>query len=180
MQLLRTRTLLLMAMTLLVAGPQIGCAKPLTAETEHAEGVDFGQFQTYRWITDDLVMMQSGTGNENIRNVENEQRIRAAVERGLAAKGLRQASGDEADLVLAFSVGTKVRYQIQGGSTPLELVGEAASVTQGTLTLYMYSRASSEQVWSAWTKKDLEPGSDPDAVINEAVAVLLAKFPPSK
>jgi hypothetical protein len=177
---LRTSTWLLMAMTLLVAGPQIGCAKPLTAETEHAEGVDFGQFETYRWITDDLVLIQSGTGNENIRNVENEKLIRAAVERELEAKGLRKASGDEADLVVAFTVGTKVRYQIQGGSTPLELAGEAASVTQGTLTLYMFSRASSEQIWSAWTKKDLEPGSEPDPIIKQAVAVLLAEFPPSK
>lgn len=165
--------------SLLLLAPTLACNKALQAETEYAEGTDFGQYQTYRWITDDLVLIQAGTGNEKIRNVENEKRIRAEVDRQLAAKGLRKAEGDEADLVVAFTVGTKVRYQIQGGSTPLEMAAaDPATVTQGTLTLYMFDRAAGTQIWSAWTKKDLEPGSDPDPIIQAAVTVLLDEFPP--
>lgn len=157
----------------------MGCSKPLTAETEYAEGTDFSQYETYRWITDDPILIQSGTGNPVIRNIDNERRIRAAVDRELAAKGLTEVEGDAAQLVIAFTVGTKVRYQIQGGSTGLALAtADPASVTQGTLTLYFFDRSTDTQVWSAWTNKTLEPGADPNAVINEAVSVLMAEFPP--
>lgn len=168
------------ALVLLVSAPLVGCNKPLTAETEYAQATDFAQYQTYRWVTDDLVLIQSGTGNEKIRNVDNEKRIRAAVERELEGKGLNKAAGEDAQLVIAFTVGTKVRYQIQGGTTALDVAtGDAASVTQGVLTLYFFDHASEKQVWSAWTKKDLEPGSDPEAVINAAVSVLMSTFPPT-
>jgi hypothetical protein len=164
---------------ILTAAPLFGCSKQLSAEVAHAEDVDFSKYRTYRWITDDLVLIQSGTGDETIRNVENERRIRAAVERELAARGLEKVEGDAADLIVAFTLGTKVRYQIQGGSTSLEMVADdPASVTRGVLTLYMFDAATDEQIWSAWTKKDLQPGDDPDAVINAAVEVLLDEFPP--
>jgi hypothetical protein len=173
----RIRTL---ALALVLATPLAACSKQLTAETEYAKDTDFSQYQTYRWLTDDLVLIQAGTGNEKIRNVENEKRVRAAVERELEAKGLKKAEGDAAQLLVAFTVGTKVRYKISGGTTGLDVVsGEAASVTRGMLTLYMFDPASDTQVWSAWTKKDLEPGSDPDVVINAAVTVLMNEFPPS-
>lgn len=164
-----------LAVALMLPG---GCSKQLQAKTEYVEGSDFSQYQTYRWITEDLVLIQSGTGNQRIRNVENEQRIRAAVERELAAKGLRKASGDEADLIVAFTLGTKVRYHIQGGANYDIITNPAAAYTRGVLTIYMFDRASQRQIWSAWTHRDLEPGDDPDAVINAAVAVLLDEFPP--
>ena len=157
-----------------------GCAKQLQAKTEFSADTNFAAYETYRWITDDLVLIQSGTGNEKVRNVENEQRIRAAVERELETKGLRKATGDEASLVLAFTVGTKVRYTIQGGGQmAFDLVAEDSSTrTRGTLTLYFFDRDTKAQVWQAWTSKDLEPGADPDMVTNAAVSVLLAEFPP--
>ena len=157
----------------------LSCAKQMQAETKVAEDVDFARYQSFRWLTDDLVLIQAGTGEERIRNVDNEKRIRAAVERELAAKGLQKVEGDEAQLVIAFTVGTKVRYQIQGGTTALDVAtADPETVTRGTLTLYFFDRESQAQVWSAWTSKDLEPGSDPDAVINAAVAVLMQEFPP--
>lgn len=156
------------------------CAKPMEAKTEYAKGHDFAQYATYRWLTDDLVLIQSGTGNERIRNVENEKRIRAAVERELEAKGLTKAEGDDAGLIIAFTVGTKVRYQIQGGATGLDLAAaDPETVTRGTLSLYFFDAATEAQVWSAWTSDDLQEGGDPDAIINAAVGVLMAEFPPS-
>lgn len=155
-----------------------GCSKQLQAETEYAEDIDFSQYRTYRWITDDLVLIQAGSGEPAVRNIANERRIRAAVERELAAKGLRKAAGDQADLIIAFTVGTQVRYHIQGGDNYDILTDPAAAYMRGRLTLYMFDRASQRQIWSAWTQKNLEPGDDPDAVINAAVEVLLAEFPP--
>jgi hypothetical protein len=165
--------------SVLALGPALGCAKQLQVDTEYVEGTDFAKYQTYRWITEDLVLIQSGTGNERIRNVENEQRIRAAVERELEAKGLRKA-GEEADLIVAFTVGTKVRYRIQGGNNYDIVTDPAAQYTRGVLSIYMFDRESQQQIWSGRTQKDLQPGDNPDAVINTAVDVLLAHFPPKK
>jgi hypothetical protein len=164
----------LLSLVLVVLG---GCSKELQVETKHAEGTDFSQYRSYRWITEDLVLIQSGTGEQLIRNVENERRIRAAVERELAEKGLRKATDDDAQLIVAFTVGTQVRYHIQGGANYDILTEPAAKYTRGVLTIYVFDRASQQQVWSAWTQKDLEPGDDPDAVINAAVERLLAYFP---
>lgn len=180
-QLRRTLQFCLLCGTCALVLPACG-GKAMKAETTYAEGHDFAQYQSYRWLTDDLVLIQSGTGNERIRNVENEKRIRAAVERELEAKGLRKVEGDgeEAGLVIAFTVGTQVRYKLQGGGgmTFDMVTSEAASVTRGTLSLYLFDAASSAQVWEAHTTKDLEPGEDPDPVINAAVAVLMAEYPP--
>jgi hypothetical protein len=159
--------------------PSGGCSKQLQAETEYAKNVDFSKYHTYRWITDDLVLIQSGTGNDEIRNVENERRIRAAVERELEAKGLKKAEGDDAQLIVAFTVGTKVRYRIQGGANFDLVAAPDESYTRGVLTIYMFDRDSDKQIWQARTYEDLEPGEDPDAVIDAAVDVLLDAFPPS-
>jgi hypothetical protein len=170
---------ILLTVALMLTGPSTGCTKQLEAETEYAQDVDFARYQTYRWITDDLVLIQAGAGDPAIRTLENERRIRAAVERELAQKGLRKVDGEDAQLVVAFTVGTKVRYKIQGGgSSDLDLItGDSASVTRGTLTLYLFDRVTQRQIWSAHTKKDLEPGTDPDAVVDAAVAVLLNELP---
>lgn len=171
------RILILAALSLVLFVP-VACTKQLKAETQYVEGTDFSTYQTYRWISDDLVLIQAGSGDPRIRTIENETRIRAAVERQLEAKGLRKVDSEDAQLILAFTVGTKVRYKLEGGGTDLDIItGEGASVTRGTLTLYMFDHASQTQIWSAWTKKDLEPGTDPDAVINTAVAVLLSELP---
>ena len=169
----------ILTIALLLAAPSIGCAKQMKAETEWAEGTDFSKYTTYRWITEDLVLIQSGSGDPNIRTTENETRIRAAVDKALEAKGLRKAEGEEAQLVVAFTVGTKLHYKISGaGGQDLDILGEGDSVTRGTLTLYLFDHATQKQIWSAWTSKDLERGTDPDTVINAAVGVLLNEFPP--
>jgi hypothetical protein len=169
----------ILATLALMLGVPIGCAQQLEAKAEYAKDVDFSQYQTYRWITDDLVLIQAGSGDPAIRTLENEKRIRAAVDRALALEGLRKVDGDDAQLIIAFTVGTKVRYKLQGGGgNDLDLItGGSASVTRGELTLYLFDRATQQQIWSAWTKKDLEPGSDPDTVIQAAVSVLLQELP---
>lgn len=173
------RLRILAALALVLCAPSIGCTKDLKAETQYAEDTDFSQYQTYRWITDDLVLIQAGAGDPNIRTIENEKRIRAAIDEGLAAKGFKKVEGDEAQLVVAFTVGTKVRYKLEGGGgMGLDiLTDEGSSVTRGTLTMYVFDRASQKQIWSAWTKKNLEPGSDPDAIVDAAVSVLLDELP---
>lgn len=168
----------LLCLSVILTLPTTSCARQLQAKTEYAEDVDFSQYQTYRWITDDLVLIQPGTGDDRIRNVANERRIRSAIERELEARGLRKAAGDDAELIVAFTLGTHVRYRIQGGDNYDIVTDPAASYTRGVLTIYLFDRASRRQIWSARTHKNLEPGDNPDAVINTAVDVLLARFPP--
>lgn len=165
-------------LALALAAPLAGCAQQLKVETQYADHVDYSKYETYRWVTDDLVLIRAGSGDPAIRTLENEKRIRAAVERELAEKGLEKVDGEDAQLAIAFTVGTKVHYKLSGaGGNDLDILGEGDSVTRGTLTIYVFDRASGEQIWSAWTKKDLERGTDPDALIAKAVALLLDAFP---
>jgi hypothetical protein len=177
----RLRSLCVAPLLLALASlPAVACGGTMEANVEAPGGVDYAQYSSFRWITDDLVLIQSGTGNERIRNVDNEKRIRAAVERGLAAKGVTKGGAD-ADLVVAFTVGTKVRYRLEGNDySTIVIDGPGGTVTRGTLTLYFFDPKDSQQVWQAWTSKDLEPGEDPDAVINGAVDLLLTQYPPAK
>jgi len=150
----------------------------MEAKVDYPEGTDFSQYSSYRWLTDDLVLIQSGTGNEKVRNVDNEKRIRSAVDQAMTSKGLTHG-GDEADLVVAFTVGTKVRYKLEGGTRSTIITdGPGGTVTRGTLTLYVFDPKTNVQIWEAWTSKDLQPGADPEIVIYEAVSLLLAEFPP--
>lgn len=169
------------AFALILATPLAGCAKQLKVETEYSADTDFSQYRTYRWLTDDLILIQSGTGNEAVRNVENEKLIRAAVERELEAKGLTKAEGADAQLVVAFTVGTKVRYKIQGGgASALDITSkEDETVTRGRLTVYLFDSASEKQIWEAWSQKDLSRDESPEVVINAATAALMAEFPPA-
>ena len=177
----RGRFLAPLLLCALAVVPVASCGgKQMKAQVEYPKGTDYSQYQSYRWLTEDLVLIQSGTGNENIRNVENEKRVRAAVDRELAAKGLTK-TGEEADLVVAFTVGTKVRYRVEGGDRfSVVTGGPGEKVTRGTLTLYFFDPKTKTQVWEAWTSKDLSPTENPDDVVNAAVGLLMKEFPPGE
>ena len=86
------------------------CASAIQSTVDVADQADFSNFQTYAWITDESLMARSDATSE-LGYPLNEQRTRAAVERELARKGYRKVSGTEADFVVSFTVGSRVRVQ---------------------------------------------------------------------
>ena len=149
-----------------------------------ADQADFSNFQTYAWITDESLIARSDATSE-LGYPLNEQRTRAAVERELARKGYRKVSGTEADFVVSFTVGSRVRvqqyyndygYSYRGyhhgftrygysrfgyagyGYPGYGHYGSTASVytfTEGSLVVDIFDNRSKEAIWHGSASKRL-------------------------
>jgi hypothetical protein len=157
-----------------------GCAR-VQFGAEFDQQADFSGYQSYAWVTDELVLIGSGMGDPRIRNEDNERRIRAEVDAALAAKGLAKVDRDDADLIVAFVVGTREQLRLEGGGSTYSLLTSkdaASTYYQGSLSIDLFDAASRQQVWHGWVSKPLEADTDPDEIIKRAVARILAQFPP--
>jgi hypothetical protein len=171
----RRRALALVGAALLLSSA--ACAPKVHAE--RTANYDFAAATTYAWITEDLVLIELGEPQPNVRTKDNEQRVRAAVERELAARGLTKVPKEDADLLVSFSVGVRVRYRLEGGqgNAVTGAGGPGEPQTKGTLNVYLLDGAQQTEVWHGSTSKWLRKSEDPDAVVNQAVAKIMAVYP---
>lgn len=167
------------ALALLGAGLLMwGAACAPKVYAERTPGFDLESAGTYAWVTDDLVLIQLGKDQPNLRTVDNEKRIRAAVDRELASRGFSVVPKDQAQLLVAFSVGVNIRYRLEGGDgTAITTPGPSDPKTKGTLNIYLIDPAKEQEVWHGWTSKWLSKSDDPDQVANEAVRMIMAAYP---
>lgn len=136
---------------------------------------------TYAWITEEPVLIQFGKDQPRIRTKENEALIREAIDRELASAGLSLAPPEEADLLVAFSVGVRTRYRLEGGNgSAVTEDGPGETQTEGTLNVYLLDRVAQREVWHGWATKRLSQGDDAKTVINTAVQQIVAIYPNEK
>ena len=100
------------ALSLLLVLGISACAAQLKSSVDVAENAAFGELKTFAWITDQP-MFTSNAASPDVINPLNEQRIRTAVEQTLQNKGYRQVSIDQADFVVAFTLGARERVRVQ-------------------------------------------------------------------
>ncbi len=179
------------------------CASAIQSTVDVADQADFSNFQTYAWITDQSLIARSDATSE-LGYPLNEQRTRAAVERELARKGYRKVSGTEADFVVSFTVGSRVRvqqyyndygYSYRGyhhgftrygyagyGYPGYGHYGSTASeytFTEGSLVVDIFDNRSKEAIWHGSASKRLSRQDKDNAtqLINQAITSLLIEFP---
>ena len=193
---LKIRTVLSLLLVLSISA----CATTLKSSVDVADHAEFGALKTYAWITDQPFFTSSAASPEVI-NPLNEQRIRAAVEEQLQNKGYRQVSIDQADFVVAFTLGARQRVRVQQyyndfgynyygyhhgfsrfGRFGRGLGGFGSSVsvrtfTEGTLVVDIFENAEKEAIWHGSASKRLSRDNGTRELIDEAVTVLLAEFP---
>ncbi len=188
------------ALSLLVVLSISACATTLKSSVDVADHAEFGELKTYAWITDQPLFTSNAVSPEVV-NPLNEQRIRVAVENQLRNKGYRKVSIDQADFVIAFTLGARERVRVQqyyndfgyryygyhhgfsrfsrfgrgfGG------FGSSVSVqtfTEGTLVVDIFENAEKEAIWHGSATKRLSGDDGTLELIDEAVTVLLAEFP---
>lgn len=164
----------MLAAGLLVLG---GCAGS-KVRAERYPGFELESAKTYAWITDELVLIQFGTDQPRVRTKENEQRIRDAVDRELVTRGFELVAPEEADVLVAFSVGLRTRYRLEGGpGTAISMDGPGETQTEGTLNIYLVDRIGDREVWHGWATKTLRSTDDPQTVIDHAVTRIMAVYP---
>ncbi len=176
------------------------CATSLKSSVDVADNAEFGELKTFAWITEQP-MFVSNAAAPDVVNPLNEQRIRTAVEEQLQNKGYRKVTIDQADFVVAFTLGARERVRIQQYYSDFGYgyygyrngfnrfsrfgrgfngIGTSVSVrtfTEGTLVVDIFENTEKEAIWHGSATKRLSRDSGTLQLIDEAVTVLLAEFP---
>ena len=188
------------ALSLLLVLGISACATPLKKSVDVADQAEFGELKTYAWITDQPLFTSNAASPEVI-NPLNKQRIRTAVEVQLENKGYQRVSIDQADFVVAFTLGARDRVRVQQHYTDFGYnyygyhrgfsrfgrfgrgfggFGSSVSVrtfTEGTLVVDIFENTEKEAIWHGSATKRLSGDDAALELIDEAVTSLLAEFP---
>ena len=188
------------ALSLLVVLSISACATTLKSSVDVADHAEFGKLKTYAWITDQPIFTSNAASPEVV-NPLNEQRIRTAVEQQLQNKGYQKVTIDQADFVVAFTLGARERVRVQqyyndfgyryygyhhgfsrfgrfgpgyGGFAPSVSV---QTFTEGALVVDSFENTEKEAIWHGSATKRLSGDDGTLELIDEAVTALLAEFP---
>jgi hypothetical protein len=190
---MRAKNLLSIAALALSLALASGCASPVKVSSDYDPGVDFSALTTWAWAPDEP-RGEGGPGNRLLTD-----RVTAAVERTLAARGYRQAQASP-DFLVAFTFGAQEKLDVRsspntgvyygggyrgrrggvytgwGGSTV-----DVKQYTEGTLVIDILEPGGQQLVWRGTGSARIRDEKDPEKRIqrvNDAVDRILAQFPP--
>ncbi|UCF19212.1 MAG: DUF4136 domain-containing protein [Gemmatimonadota bacterium] len=157
-----------------------GCST-MKVQSEFADDVSFAGLTTFAWVSPDDSAVSESRISPRARN-----RIVAAVERELEAKGYRPASAGTPDFLIGYYAASRYDVEVTqvydywryGGG--YNVYQDTRELRRGVLMLGVVDPARKEVVWRGWASdvvNDPEPAKV-DAKIDEAVNKILADFPP--
>lgn len=168
------------------------CASPIKTAHDSDPEADFSRYESYAWIQDGP-LIGPGTGRGGLAYISpiDDQRIRAAVEGELAARGYSKvASLEQADLGVSYAVGTEEKTSIREQPGSRVYYGgygyggwywgsevRVQQYTEGTLRIEFWDRRSKQAVWVGWASKRLSRSDDSKETIGEAVSLTLEPLP---
>lgn len=166
----------------LVAAPTIALVSACTTGPRVSVDADpqanFSAFRTYSWAY--------ASAPEGVNPLLT-QRVRAAIDKTLAARGYTQA--DPGDFAVGFTLGARNRvetttlggygayYRPWGGWGGVAQV-DVRNVTDGTLTIDIYDATTKAAVWNGQATKEVRTDQIAQEKVDAAVEAVLAKFPP--
>ncbi len=165
----------------------VGCSS-VRVSRDYDTAYDFSTLKTFAWKHAE----QPSTGNPRLDNDLIDERVRAAAEAELAARGFRRAEGAEADFLLAYFIDFKQR--ISGSTVSFGVgasnygryggVGYNTSVEdyeEGYLTIDVIDPAADKNIWRGVGRRTSYETTDPAKItkkVNATVAAILKNFPP--
>jgi hypothetical protein len=179
---------IVLGLSLVVAAA--GCAGRKVS-TDYSPATHFSQYRTYALVS------PPDTASQQLLD----QRVRAAVESQLAARGLTQTDREHADLFVGYGVvdhthkevyttgtgwgwggGWGWRFHRWGVAWPTYARSDIDTYTDGTVVVNMIDAKTKQVVWNGQVADVLSlPVSNPAHAteqIDGAVAKLFAKYPP--
>lgn len=160
----------------LTAGATL-CAQ--TVSFDYDRSANFAGYKTYAWVR----------GTE-VPDQFNHRRIVDAVNGQLTVKGMREASGQPADVLVAYHASFDKNMQINasgwGGYRLGGMRSGTATVDEivvGTLIVDVVDASTHNIVWRAIASKEINPKASPekrDKEIQRAVAKLFRNYPGGK
>ncbi len=170
-----------------------GCATD-TVSSDYDRAMDFSKLKTYQWAGD-----PKPTGDLRFDDPDLRKAIKQSVETELQAKGLKESSGGQADLLLKDYITVEQKKE-SVGAPYLPDFNPRAGVTgmadtyaiqqmktfqyeDGTFVLDMTDPGSGKILWRGTLEGMVDPGATPAKRIERvpaAVAKVLKDFPPVK
>ena len=162
-----------------------GCSS-VSVSHDFDSKVDFAGLRTYGWLTTPESTSES-VQRELQTNSLIESRVKKAVNRQLAAKGLKETTQDP-DFLVAFHTGVQDKTDVQSwgyGYGYWGMRGGGVSTIhyqEGTLILDFIDPESDNLIWRGVGKKVVSEKTTPEKSqknIDQAVERILSKYPPS-
>jgi hypothetical protein len=163
----------------LLAAAFVGCASSVTTSVDYPRSIDFSRYRTYGWL-------RSRIGNDIL-----ERRLTAAIDRGLAARGLTRSDTPDLYVSMHGRLSKEVQYTAYdtawGYGWRRWGVGQTRvrrqEVPVGTLVVDLVDAGDKELVWrgTATTPIDKTASAEKrEAAVQEAVEELFAAYPPRR
>ena len=163
-----------------------GCAR-VSVTTDYDRSANFSGLRTYTWRPG----KQQGTGDPRIDSTLLDARMRAAVDRVLAAKGYQKAAPEATpDFLVGYHAVVRQKTSIQTINTWYGYrVGARGGwpetythdYDEGTLLIDIIDPKTNQLLWRGTGTAVVDPTASPEKRerrINDAVDQILAKFPP--
>lgn len=166
-----------------------GCSS-VSVNRDYDTRINFSNLKTFAWQHAE----QPETGDPRIDNDLNDERIRAAVNATLTAKGFHSAERANADFLVAYFV--EHQRTLSSGSVSVGMgrssygrhggVGYSTGVSeydQAILTIDMLNPTDEKMIWRGAGTRATYEGSSPEKstkIVKEAVLKILKKFPPKQ
>ena len=186
---MKTRAILWLIPAVLLAA-----CSGIQVASDYDPNADFSALHTYAWLS----RPQSEPGAADPEAPFVNQRIVAALERELAAKGYEKIEQGQPDFYVGYHVAVeqKMTTQMMDTSygyptgpgwyyrpTPYTSRSYTYEYEEGTLAVDIADGANKVLVWRGTAQAELRKKFDPDKAeqrINEAVKRILEQFPPQK
>lgn len=170
----------------------VGCST-LSVSSDYDPNVDFTKYKTYAWFTGEMPADDALTKNPLVK-----KRIVSAVDLYMGNNGYSLVDASKADFVIIMHAGTKEKMQINNygyGGYGYGMYGrgwgpgygmnqtDVSYYDEATLVIDFADSQKKELVWRGSGTGVLRNPSTQEEMqqnANEAVAKILAQFPPSK
>jgi hypothetical protein len=176
---------------------QVTACSSVRTQYDFDPGVDFSAWRTYAWYPSG----SPRSGDARLDNPLLHDRIEAAVDRTLGARGFTRVQDQTPDFYVNYHLSTEQRLDVTTINSPY-VIGPGGSrwrgagwggvgwtetrvdqYEEGTLVIDMLDVAMRRLVWRGSGTRRLARNPRPEQVtqrVDEAVAEILAQFPPSR
>jgi hypothetical protein len=157
---------------------------------DYDPAVDFSAYRTFAW----LAVPVERTGNPRVDNPLLHQRIRVAIERTLESRGYRKVSDGAPDFLIGYHVSLETKLDVhtmsarygygrygRWGAAAFPQT-EVREYEKGTLVIDVVAAREKRLVWRGSGSRRVQESPRPEEVtrrVNDAVAEILAEFPPN-
>lgn len=188
-----------LSLGLLAALAFLSACSSITVQQDFDPKADFSSYKSYAWMP----LPPNRSGDPRVDNALVEKRIMDAIDTQLAAKGFQKSSSSNADFLVGYAVAVnrEMRAQVidnyyayptpyyRGGYYGYPWAGPISQpqvrvyeYDQGTLVIDILNAPDKGLVFRGSAQAALRENPTPEQSterINEAVAKILAQFPPN-